>query len=253
MELTQTKSSRRSFVKKSSAVVAGAFLLPQFSIGKPGISANSRVNIAMIGSGNVANQAYRGCEGENFVALCDVDSRMFPEKMTGIPTFTDFRVMLDKMEKDIDAVCVSTPDHTHFVATIDAMQRGLHVCTQKPLTHNVWQARTLKKAKEKYGVITNMANQGHTFNGIRTMREWYEADVFGQVNEVHMGFNGPDFNSRYFKKPGTMPIKKQRVPKELDWKQWIGPAKKSNYNEIYHPLSWRGFLDYGTGQFGDWF
>lgn len=146
--------------------------------------------------------------------------------MVGTPTFADFRVMLDKMEKDIDAVVINTPDHTHFVATMDAMQRGKHVFTQKPLTHNIWQARTLKKAKAKYGVVTNMGNQGHTFDGIRTMREWYEADVMGQVTEVHMGHRGPNFESKYFAKPNKMPVKRQRVPKEVDWKLWLGMKKQ---------------------------
>jgi predicted dehydrogenase len=98
--------------------------------------------------------AYNGCEGENIVALCDIDSRMFPRWSGDIPKFADFRVMLDKMDKEIDGVCVNTPDHTHFNATLAAMERGIHVCTQKPLTHNIWQARTLKKAKDKYKVVT---------------------------------------------------------------------------------------------------
>jgi predicted dehydrogenase len=142
----------------------------------------------MIGAGGIARLAYDGCEGENIVALCDIDSRHFPEWAAGegTPTYSDFRVMLDKMGNEIDAVCINTPDHTHFAATIDSMQRGKHVCTQKPLTHNIWQARTLRKAKDKYGLVTNMANQGHTSDGIRIMREWYEADVFGQITEVHL-------------------------------------------------------------------
>ncbi|TMU57337.1 Gfo/Idh/MocA family protein [Flagellimonas algicola] len=247
------KTSRRSFVKKSSSAAAAAFLLPNFSIGKPGVSANSKLNIALIGAGGIAAQAYKGFENENIVALCDIDSRQFPAHMAGTPAFNDFRVMLDKMGKDIDAVCVNTPDHTHFVATMDAMQRGKHVFTQKPLTHNIWQARTLKKAKDRYKVVTNMGNQGHTYDGIRAMREWYEADMFGQVREVHMGHPGPKFESKYFARPSQIPPKKQRVPKEVNWKLWLGPNKKTNYNEIYHPLSWRGFYEFGLGQLGDWF
>ncbi|TWT80225.1 putative oxidoreductase [Planctomycetes bacterium CA13] len=247
------KTNRRAFVKAASLAATSAFALPRFAIGKPGPSANSKVNIAIIGSGGVAHQAFSGCKGENIVAMCDIDSRKFPKGREGTPTFSDFRVMLDKMDSEIDGVCISTPDHTHFPATIDAMQRGIHVCTQKPLTHNIWEARTLKKAKDKYEVITNMANQGHTGDGIRTMREWYDAGVFGQVHEVHLGHPGPAWGGKYFKKPAAVPLPKQPVPAEVDWDLWLGPAKETSYNEIYHPLSWRGFYDYGTGQLGDWF
>lgn len=247
--------NRRSFLRKTAALAAASTAFPRFSIGQAGPSANSKVNIAMIGAGGVAGMAYGGTKGENIVALCDIDRRRFPAwaGKKKVPTFADFRVMLDKMGKEIDAVCINTPDHTHFVATIDAMQRGMHVCTQKPLTHSIWEARTLKKAKDKYGVVTNMGNQGHTYDGIRQMREWFEAGVFGQVTEVHMGFPGPNWNSDYFAKPETVPPEPQPVPSELNWDLWLGPVQPTDYNPVYHPRTWRGFYDYGTGQFGDWF
>lgn len=251
--------NRRSFIKATAATAASAFVLPRFSIGQAGISANSKLNIAHIGAGNIASMAYDGCKSENLIALCDIDSRMFLQHKKKYPAveqaqqFADFRVMLDKLGKDIDGVCINTPDHTHFNATITCMERGIHVCTQKPLTHNIWQARTLRKAKHKYGVITNMANQGHSYDGIRQMREMYEADCFGQVSEVHMGFPGPNWKSRYFKKPGSMPLAKESIPSEVDWDLWLGPQEDRSYNSIYHPIKWRGFSDFGTGQFGDWF
>ncbi|MGC6456421.1 MAG: Gfo/Idh/MocA family protein [Coraliomargaritaceae bacterium] len=251
--------NRRDFVRKSTTLAAGASLLPRFSIGKPGTSANSKLNIAMIGAGNIAQMAYGGCRSENIVALADVDARQFHQHKERFPEienakkFTDFRVMLDKMGKDIDAVCINTPDHTHFVATIDAMQRSKHVITQKPLTHNIWQARTLRKAKHKYGVVTNMCNQGHTFDGIRQMREWYEADVFGQITEVHMGFSGPNWEAKAFSLPPQVPLEKEKIPAELNWDLFLGPVHDRPYNGIFHPMTWRGFYDLGTGQFGDWF
>lgn len=253
------KINRRSFLKGSATVGAGAFVLPRFSIAQPGPPANSKLNIAMIGAGGIANMAYGGCKGENIVALADVDSGKFLQHADSHPElakarqFKDFRVMLDKMGDEIDAVCINTPDHTHFAATMEAMRRGKHVCTQKPLTHNIWEARTLRKAKQKYGVVTNMANQGHSFNGIRKMREWYEADVFGQVTEVHLGFPGPNWNGPYFSKPETVPMPAEPVPENLDWDLWLGPVAHRPYNSIYHPLTWRSFYDFGTGQFGDWF
>ena len=242
---------RRDFLGAAGVVAAGTFVPGFFNIAKAGISANSKVNVAMIGGGGIAGQAYNGCKDENIVAICDVDESR--NKREGARSFTDFRVMFDKMGKEIDAVCVNAPDHTHFGATIEAMRRGKHVCTQKPLTHNLWQSRTLIKAAKKYKVLTNMGNQGHTFDGIRTMREWYEAGILGQVSEVHSGFPGPKWNSRYFKMPETMPPAKQPVPAGLNWDLWLGPAQKTAYNSIFHPRTWRSFWDYGTGELGDWF
>ncbi len=246
---------RRKFIKTAAVASAGAFILPRFSIGQPGPSANSKLNIAHIGASGIADMAYSGCNGENVVALCDIDSRQFPASpwAVDVPKFADYRVMLDKLGKEIDGVCINTPDHTHFNATLGCMERGIHVCTQKPLTHNVWQARTLRKAKDKYKVITNMANQGHTYDGIRKMREMYEADCFGQVSEVHMGFPGPNWNGRYFKKPASMPLPAEPIPANINWDLWLGPAAERPFNSLYHPLKWRGFNDFGTGQFGDWF
>lgn len=245
------KTDRRTFLKQS-ALASTALIFPEFYINKHGINANSKLNIAFIGAGGIAGMAYSGLKDENIVALCDIDSRQFPKDRPGIPTFSDFRKMLDKMEKEIDGVAINTPDHTHFVATLAAMERGLPVITQKPLTHNIWEARTLQKAKKKYGVITNMANQGHTFDGIRQMREWYEAGVFGQIREVHVASRGPNFDSKYFVRPNSMPLKKQPTPNEVDWDLWIGPRREIGYNVDLHPLTWRSFYEYGSGMLGDW-
>ena len=249
---------RRKFLKTAAAASTGAFVIPRFSIGQPGPSANSKFNIAHIGAGGIASMAYSGCKEENVVALCDIDSRQFPNGIENqwalnVPKFADYREMLDKLGSEIDGVCINTPDHTHFNATLACMERGIHVCSQKPLTHNVWQARTLRKAKDYYQVVTNMANQGHTYDGIRKMREMYEADCFGQVQEVHLGFSGPNWSSKYFKKPLSMPLSADPIPAEVDWDLWLGPAAEHAYNSDLHPLTWRGFNDFGTGQLGDWF
>ncbi|MEM1108539.1 MAG: Gfo/Idh/MocA family oxidoreductase [Planctomycetota bacterium] len=257
--------NRRTFLKTTAASAAGANFVPSFAIGQSGPSANSKLNIAMIGAGNIAAMAYGPCSSENIVALADVDERRFSQHIERFPQlgkarkFKDFRVMLDKMENEIDAVCINTPDHTHFVATIDAMQRGMHVCTQKPLTHNIWEAQTLLKAKQKYGVVTNMAVQGHTFNGIRQMREWYEADVFGQITEVHSWRGGPKWTeddgseSAYWMKPASFPPEPYPVPSQLDWDLWVGPVKTDlPYSRFYHPRGWRGHYAFGNGLVGDW-
>lgn len=253
---------RRTFLKAS---VAGAIGAPSFSIGQPGPSANSKLNVAMIGAGNIAGMALGGLWNENIVALADVDESKFLQHAEKHPRvkdarqFKDFRVMLDKMEGEIDAVCINTPDHTHFVATMEAMRRGLHVCTQKPLTHNIAEARMLRKAKAKYGVVTNMAVQGHTFDGIRQMREWYEAGLLGEVSEVHCWKGGPYIapyeqgKSPYFAKTETMPPPAMDVPEGFDWDLWLGPVQTDlPYHPVYHPKSWRGFHAFGNGLIGDW-
>ena len=233
--------------------------LYRFNIAKPGPSANSKLNIAMIGASGIAGQAYGGSQGDNIVALCDVDSNAFAWGLKKHPDcekaakFEDFRVMLDKMGKEIDMVCVNTPDHTHFVATYWAMERGIHTFTQKPLVHNIWQARTLKKAKDHFKVRTNMGNQGHTYEGIRQLREWYESGIFGQITEVHSFKEGPNWHSRYFAMPDTLPPVKSPVPAGFNWDLWQSQTGPSYFSKFYHPRTWRGFNRYGTGQFGDWF
>jgi len=250
---------RRDFIKSTALVVGCSFALPRFSIAQSGGSANSKVNIAMIGSGGIASMAYGPSRKENLVALCDVDEKMFGAHVQTFPTiksartFSDFRVMLDKMGKEIDAVCINTPDHTHFVATMDCMQRGKHVITQKPLTHNIWQARTLRRAAEKYKVVTNMGNQGHTFDGIRQMKEWVEAGLLGQVTEIHAGIDGPNWKGPYFRKPKQLPLPAEPVPAGFNWDLWQGPVAESAYRHYYHPRWWRGFWKFGGGTLGDWF
>ena len=247
-------NSRRSFIKNSATATAGAFVLPQFSIAQSGPSANSKLNIAMVGAGGIAYMAYPPLRSENIVALCDVDANKLLEHKEKHPdiekarTFNDFRVMFDQMHKEIDAVVISTPDHTHFAATMAAMERGLHVYTQKPLTHTIWESRTLKMAKDKYGLVTNMGNQGHTYTGIRQMREWLEADVLGEVTEAHswqIG-GGWGFPTDYQPQPAT-------APETLDWDLWLGPSNSIPYYHRIHPGGWRRWQAYGAGMLGDWF
>ena len=250
---------RRHFLKSTALLSGAAFVLPRFSIGQSGGSPNSKVNIAMIGAGGIAGMAYGSCCDENVVGLCDVDETKFGQHkktypaLTAAKKFADFRVMLDKMGKEIDAVCINTPDHTHFAATLECMQRGKHVITQKPLTHDIWQARTLRLAAKKYKVVTNMGNQGHTYDGIRKMKEWVEAGLLGQVTEIHSGINGPEWKGGYFRKPAKFPLDAEPVPAGLNWDLWQGPVAETGFNSLYHPRFWRGFWNYGGGTLGDWF
>lgn len=247
---------RRSFLS-SAAGVAAVTAIPRFAIGKPGKSANSKLNIAFIGSGGwIAEQPYnQGCSEENLVAFCDVDRDHCASNMnkwrTNQPFFEDFRVMLDKMDKEIDAVVVSTPDHTHFAATLAAMERGIHVYTQKPLAHNIWQCRTLVKAKEHFNVVTQMGNQGHAGDGIRRSVEAVQAGLIGDVSQIFCRNDGPIMGGKHFANPAIMPPPSSPIPKGLNWDLWLGPTEKRAFSGDYLPARWRSFWDFGLGMLGD--
>ena len=194
----------------------------------------------------------RSASMEHLAALCDVDFHRAGRalnKHPDVPRFKDFRIMLDKMGDQIDAVAISTPDHTHFPAAMAAMERGKHVFVQKPLAHNIWQCRTLRKAAKKYGVVTQMGNQGHTMEGIRRIKEWYDAGVIGEVREVVTWTNRPI--GPWFIPPEEFPPPTAPVPADLDWDLWQGPVASRPYSPAYLPVLWRGWWDYGCGSLGD--
>ncbi len=248
--------NRRKFLKGATVATATAFL-PRFAIGKSGPSANSKLNVAFIGAGGRTRNLMSGLTSENFVAFCDVDDQRAAATYGEHPKvahFKDFRRLFDKMGKEIDAVCIATPDHTHFVGTYTAMAHGKHVLTEKPLTHNIWQARTLQKAAHYFKVVTQMGNQGHATEGIRYVKEWYESGAIGKIKEVIALNGGPNFGpTRLFNKPSRFPPTSQAVPLRLNWDLWKGPtADDVKYNEVYLPATWRGFYTFGNGQLGDW-
>ncbi len=251
MNKSKRSLSRRDFVKTTGTIGAGIWLAPHLL----SCSKNNQVNIAVIGAGGRGRQNWLPCENENIVAFCDVDDRMIKEAKEAYPDvkyFKDYRRMFDKMHRRIDAVIVSTPDHSHFAATMAAIELGKHVYVEKPLAHNVWQVRTLKEKAKEFGVISQMGNQGHATDGIRRVKEWYEAGALGNVTEVHAWFNGPDWSGSWFKKPSSFPPPEIPVPAELDWDLWLGPAKKRPYTEYYLPRVWRGWYDFSSGMLGDW-
>jgi predicted dehydrogenase len=244
-------TDRRTFVK-SSALAAGALALPRFAIGQSGPSANSKVNLAVIGAGGMGEYAVTQAATENFVAICDVDDHRACQAFKAhpdVPRFKDFRVMLDKLHKEIDAVAISTPDHTHFPIAMAAMELGKHVFVQKPLARNVWQVRTLRKAARHHKVITQMGNQGHTFEGMRRIKEWVDAGIVGDVTEVITWTNRP--NTPWFVPPATFPPPTSCAPSDLDWDLWQGPVAEREYSDAYVPIRWRGWWDYGCGSLGD--
>ena len=227
-------------------------------------SATDKINLAFIGVGGRGMANIRGCEqkddqgiaAHNVVGLCDVSDKRAAAGYEAYPQakkFTDFRKMLDAIGNEIDAVVISTPDHTHFAATMAAMQMGKHVYVEKPLAHNIWELRTLKKAAKHYGIISQMGNQGHTTEGIRQVKEWYDQGVLGEVNEVIAWFNGPHFSETgYFLKPDHYPPTGQQIPSGLDWDSWLGPAKWRPYSRYYLPRFWRGWYEFGNAELGDW-
>jgi len=244
--------SRRSFMKLAATAGTGALVIPNLLRCSP----NNRLNFAVIGVGGRGEASWTQVPQESIVAMCDVDDRQAAKGYEACPKakrYKDFRKMFDEMAKDIDAVIIATPDHTHFAAAMAAMELGKHVFVEKPLAHNIWQLRVLKQAAKHYGVVSQMGNQGHTTNGIRLVKEWYEAGVLGQVKEV-IAWQGKidPIHDGYFRKPDSFPPKEEEIPKGLDWDLWQGPASVRPFNNIYAPGTWRGFYDLGDGKLGDW-
>ena len=244
--------SRRNFLKSASAVTAGAVIIPNFLSAAP----SKKLNIAIIGVGGRGKAQWNSCNDDNIVAMCDVDETRASEGFNAFPKakkYKDFRKMFDEMAGEIDAVMVSTPDHTHFPAAMAAMQLGKHIFVEKPLAHNIWQLRTLKKAAHHYKVISQMGNQGHATEGIRRIKEWVDAGILGDVKEVLAWFNGPSFGpNKYFDKPEQFPPAEEPIPAGFDWDLWLGPAAERAYSHYYAPKTWRGFYDFGNGELGDW-
>lgn len=250
--------SRRGFINTSAAAIAGFTIVPRHAVAGLGhASPGDKLNVACVGIGgmgrvNIENVA----KTENIVALCDVDWRGSTLKVfgqyPGATQYKDYRVMLDK-QKDIDAVIVATSDHTHAVISMEAMRRSKHVFTQKPLTHTVFEARTLAKAAREFKVATQMGNQGQAGDGPRRVREMIWDGVIGHVREVHVWTDRPNNGlfKTYWPQGVGRPADTPPVPAELDWDLFIGPAPMRPYHPSYHPFNWRGWWDFGTGALGD--
>jgi len=257
--MSENKVTRRDFLKSAAAVSAAPSLLhivPRYVLGRGYAPPSDKLNIAGIGVGGMGASNLRELEGENIVALCDVDPNYAAETVKRYPSakfYTDYRIMLEK-QKDIDAVVIATPDHTHAVITIAAMKLGKHVYTQKPLTHSVWEARMLTRAAEESKVTTQMGIQGHSDEGIRLICEWIRAGLIGGVNEVDAWCDlsyYPWGHAYWSSKWGTRPQDTPPLPAGMDWDLWIGPAPMRPYHPAYHPLVWRCWWDFGVGMMGD--
>jgi predicted dehydrogenase len=240
--------SRRDFLKVSSAA-AGVMIVPRRVLGGPGhLAPSDTLNIAAIGCGGQGAGDIGQFKGQNIVALCDADwvqaARTFA-RFPDAPRYKDFRLMLEK-QKDIDAVLVATPDHFHASAAMAAIQLGKHVYVEKPLTHDIWEARALMKAAKNAKVATQMGNQGHAMESLRLLCEWIWDGAIGKVTEVQAWTPHPVWPQGL-----TKPTESAPVPDTLDWDVWLGPAASRPYHPAYLPARWRGWLDFGTGGLGD--
>jgi predicted dehydrogenase len=244
--------SRRKFFIQISTATAGTALMPRLVRAQSTKSPNGKMNVAVIGAGGKGASDTDDVAklGENIVALCDVDKNTLAKRGQAYPNakqYQDYRKMLDEMEKEIDAVIVSTPDHHHAVATAMAIRMGKHAYVQKPLTHSVYEARSLRELAKKHKVATQMGNQGSSLTGLRRAVEVIQAGAIGPVREVHVWSNRPIWPQGIERPEGEDP-----VPEHLDWDLFLGPAQKRPFKrDTYHPFKWRGWLDFGTGALGD--
>jgi predicted dehydrogenase len=238
-------------VAGATAAAAGFTIVPRHVLGGQETPAPSdRLNIACVGVGGMGKENLKACETENIVALCDVDSaKAAPvfEKYKDAKRYKDFRVMFEE-QKDIDAVIVATPDHTHAVIALLAMAKKKHVYVQKPLTHSVHETRLLTEAARKHGVVSQMGNQGHSGEGCRLLCEWVWDGAIGKVREAHAWTNRPVWPSGI---EAGRPAETPEVPPELDWDLWLGPVEHRPYHPAYHPAKWRAWWAFGTGSLGD--
>lgn len=251
----KTSISRRQF-GQLAATTAAMGILPSRATGRA-VSANEKVNVAIIGCGGMG-----GADGNsvhrtglvNVVALCDVamgtkHTAGIEEKFPGVPKFKDFRVMFDKMEKDIDACTVGVPDHAHFPIAILAMSLGKGVYVEKPLAHTYDEITRLIAAERKYKVACQMGNQGHSGANFHQFKAWKEAGVIEEVTKVTAFMNS---GRRWHGWKIEDYPSGEDMPEGIDWDTWIGTAPKHPYSSKLHPGNWRSWYDYGTGAFGDW-
>lgn len=259
--MKKNQLSRRQFILQGATAAAAFTIVPRFVLGGPGfIAPSDTLYIAGIGAGGKGESDLTGFAGSpdkkvkgnpkaRIAFLCDVDDRQAATSRANFPQakyYKDFRELLDKESKSIDAVSVSTPDHTHAVIAMAAMQRGKHVYVQKPLTHDIYEARMLAEAAKKYKVVTQMGNQFASADPVRIAKEYVDAGLIGDVTRVITWTNRPVWPQGL-----PTPTGKFDVPSEVNWDLWLGPAPYIDYNPAYLPFNWRGWWPFGTGALGD--
>jgi predicted dehydrogenase len=245
--MKQPGVTRREFLR-GTAAAAGALAFP-LVVPSRVFGANERLNIASIGCGGKGEVDTDGVADQNMVALCDIDEKNAAKtfaRFPGAKRYQDYRVMLEKEAKNIDAVTVSTPDHHHAPASLMAMRMGKNVYCQKPLTHTLQEARLMRQVAAEKKVATQMGNQGHSHPETRRLVELVRHGVLGNVREIHVWTDRPIWPQGMRK-----PTESRPVPPTINWDLFLGPAADRPYHPAYHPFVWRGFWDFGTGALGD--
>ncbi len=252
------KQTRRDFIKQASSGVAGAAvfsIVPNFTVSGLGhVAPSDKLYIAAIGCGGEGEndiQHYANAPKKNAVVsfLCDVDDRMAAPRLKEFPKakfYHDWREMFDQENKNFDAVTVAIPDHNHAIVGLSAMQLNKHLYLQKPLSHDIYEARVLTEAAKKYKVVTQMGDQGASSDGMFTLREWIEAGLLGDITKVYCWTDRPVWPQGI-----AWPDKHPKVPKELKWDLWLGTAEQTEYVDNLVPFNWRGWWRFGTGALGD--
>ncbi|HXJ73544.1 MAG TPA: Gfo/Idh/MocA family oxidoreductase, partial [Candidatus Dormibacteraeota bacterium] len=254
--------TRRRFIY--STTLAGVTLVtgPTFAASPRKLSANDKLNIGAVGCGGKGGGDIRCCSTENIIALCDVNENATAKAREEFPkakVYKDYREMLEK-EKSLDAIDVATPDHMHAPIAAMAIKMGKHVYCQKPLTHDVYEARVLRDLAKKHKVATQMGNQGSASDGLRRAVEVVQSGIIGSVHNAYVWTNRPIWKQGLDRPAGSDP-----VPAGLDWDLWLGTAPSRPYKSswpdsgggnrrergVYTPFSWRGWQDFGTGALGD--
>jgi predicted dehydrogenase len=251
MKANTNAIARRTFLKRAAVATAAFQVVPGHVLGLNGQTPPSRkLNIAGIGVGGMGGSNIKNCSDENIVALCDIDPNYAAHTFKAHPgakVYMDFREMLDK-QKEIDAVVIATPDHTHATIAMACMRAGKHVYVQKPMAYSIGEARAMTEAARQHKVITQMGNQGRSGDGVRMVCEWLWSGAIGNVREVHAWTNRPVWPQGIeIERPTDTPP----VPQGMDWDKWIGPAPLRPYHPAYHPGKWRAWCDFGTGSLGD--
>ncbi len=251
----QPTLSRSEFIKSAAITSAGFFIVPRFVLGGKGyVAPSDKLYIAAIGCGGEGENDihhFAGTPNKNTVIayLCDVDDRMAAPRRKEFPKagfYHDWRQLFEKEHKNFDAVTVAIPDHNHALVGLSAMQLHKHLYLQKPLTHDIYEARILTEASKKYKVVTQMGDQGASSDGMRTLQEWFDAGLIGDVEKVYCWTDRPVWPQGI-----AWPRHRPPVPKELKWDLWLGTADNTNYIDNLVPFNWRGWWQFGTGALGD--
>ncbi|MCH7886237.1 MAG: Gfo/Idh/MocA family oxidoreductase, partial [Planctomycetes bacterium] len=257
----QSRITRRGFIGAAASATAFTIVPRHVLAGSGKTPPSEKLNIACIGVGGKGIQNVKSVSTDNLVALCDVDEKRGAEAFEMHPKakrYSDWRRLLDKEEKNIDAVVVTTPDHVHIPVSVMALKMGKHVYCEKPLGHNVNEIRVVTEVARESGLATQLGTSNHSSRNYRGVVELIKAGTIGHVREVHVSCDNEwDPLPRVAADASTLSPRDRRpeetppVPKHLKWNLWLGPAPVRPYHPSYHPIAWRGWWDFGNGRLGD--